>query len=90
METIPFIAQVIITVMDDDPSKIIEAQDDAKFMIEMGADFGASRASLMGEYALAMFKRMNTTAFPELNTLTDDDENKVIDIIAAHIETKGW
>ena len=85
-----FVAKVIITVMDDDPSKIIEAQDDAKFMIESGADFGCTRAELMAEYALVMFKRMNTESFPELKTLTDDDETTVENLIANHITSKGW
>jgi hypothetical protein len=91
METPEFIANVIITVMDDDPAKIIEAQDDANMMIAAGAAFDATRAELMAEYALSVFKRMNENhSFPELKTLTDEDETKVENIIAAHIETKGW
>lgn len=91
METNQFIANVIITVMTDDPAKIIEAQDDAKMMIEAGADFGCKRSELMAEYALSVFKRMNENhSFPELKTLTDDDENVVENIIAAHIEQAGW
>lgn len=90
METTEFIAKVIIQVMTDDPAKIIEAQDDAKLMTAMGAAFDTSRASMMAEYALYAFKRQNETSFPELKTLTDEDENKVIEIVAAHIEHEGW
>lgn len=87
-----FIAHVVITVMDDDPAKIIEAQDDAKFMIEAGAAFGNSRESLMAEYAVVTFKAMNkdTGSFPELHEMTDDDENRVMDIVEAHIKKAGW
>lgn len=90
METNEFIAKVIITVMNDDPAKIIAAQDDANMMVTVGASFGCTRAELMAEYALSMFKAMNTTAFPELKTLTAADETKVEDMIAAHIEQAGW
>lgn len=90
MDTTTFIARVIIEVMDADPAKIIEAQDDAKMMIEMGADFGTSRADLMAEYALASFKSQNTATFPELITLTEVDEDRVIDLISEHITNKGW
>lgn len=90
MKDVEFIARVVITVMDDDPSKIIEAQDDAKMMAELGADFGCTRAELMAEYALSVFKRMNTQSFPEMQNLTDEDESKVEGIIAAHIVEKGW
>jgi hypothetical protein len=90
MEKVQFIANVIIEVMKDDPAKIIEAQDDAQFMVEAGATFGCKRSELMAEYALSMFKSVNTVAFPELTTLTDDDETAVENIIAAHIEQAGW
>ena len=87
-----FIANVIIKVMKDDPSKIIEAQDDAKFMIDAGASFGTSRESLMAEYAVVTFKDQNkdSGSFPELNDMTDDDENTVMNIVQAHIEKEGW
>jgi hypothetical protein len=76
--------------MDDDPAKIIEAQDDAQGMIASGADFGCTRAELMAEYALSMFKRQNTVSFPELKTLDEADETAVENIVAAHIEKAGW
>jgi len=85
-----FIAQVIITVMTDDPAKIIEAQDDAKMMMDMDASFGSTRAQLMAEYALVMFKAQNTVSFPELKTLTETDESNVEALIATHIERSGW
>lgn len=90
METNKFIAHVIITVMDDDPSKIIESSDDAQSMIDAGASFGETRATLMAEYALSVFKAQNTVAFPELTTLTEADERAVENIIAEHITNKGW
>jgi len=90
MEKVQFIANVIIEVMKDDPAKIMAAHNDAQFMVEMGATFGCTRSELMAEYALSMFKSVNTVAFPELKTLTDDDETQVENIIAAHIEKAGW
>lgn len=92
MDNNQFIANVIITVMTDDPSKIIEAQDDAKMMIEAGADFGTSRADLMAEYALSVFKAQNvdTGHLPELKDLTEPDEERIIDLVSEHITNKGW
>jgi hypothetical protein len=91
METNEFIAHVIITVMDDDPAKIVEAHDDANFMIHSGASFGSSRAELMAEYALSVFKAQNIGGgFPELKTLTEADETVIENIIAEHITNKGW
>lgn len=85
-----FIAKVIIEVMNQDPVKIIDAQDDAKMMIQAGADFGTSRADLMAEYALTMFKAQNPITFPELKTWTEADDDRVIDLVSAYITKAGW
>ncbi len=84
-------ANVIIEVMTDDPSKIIEAHEDAEFMKRAGADFGESRASLMAEYALSVFKAQNANGgFPELKEMTEADEEVVESLIEEHIEQAGW
>ena len=90
MTNAEFIANVIIEVMTDDPAKIIEAQADAKMMTDLGAAFGYTRAQLMAEYSLVMFRSMNKSNFPELKTLTAADDQLVQDLIAAHIEKAGW
>lgn len=84
-----FIVNLIVTLMEEDPSKVIEAIDDAQAMIAVGADMGATRHELMAEYCLYIIQRTNAH-IPELETLIKENEAEIERGLIAHFEEQGW
>lgn len=63
-----FCLTLIKQVLTEDPSKIIDAIEDYKYMDQQGAiDEGESREEVMAEYVIHMMKEMN----PHLPELVD-------------------
>jgi len=56
---VTFCITVLTTMLSEDPTKVIEAMEDAEFMIAMGAAMGTTKHELMAEYVVYIFKRMN-------------------------------
>lgn len=84
-----FCTHLLITVCDDDPSKIFEASDDAKYMVEAGAAMGSTRAQMMAEYIVYAFTKSNPHLTVVIKTIEANDD-AINDALAAHIESKGW
>lgn len=78
-----FIHDCIITVMQDDPSKIIEVRELSEGMPIME---GETTHEIMSEEALHQFK-VNAESFPELKTI---DEDKVMRMLEHTFIEKGW
>lgn len=83
MDNETFIANCIITVMQDDPSKIVMCRQAAEAMPMFD---GETIQQIIAEEALHNFK-VNAESFPELKVI---DENKVLDLLEQHIKEAGW
>lgn len=84
-----FVANLVITLLTEDPSKIIEAIEDAEFMIAAGAGFDATRYELMAEYCLYILKRSNPH-LPELETLITANEPAIEQRLFDHFRKMNW
>ena len=78
-----FIHDCIITIMNDDPSKIIQVRELSEGMPIFGNE---TIYTAMSEEALELF-RVNLEQFPELKTI---DEMKVLDMLESTFERLGW
>lgn len=78
-----YIADVIITVMKDDPTKIVEVRQAAEAMPIFE---GETLRAIMAEEALHEFK-VNAAAFPELKLI---DEDTVLTLLENEFERLGW
>ena len=84
-----FVIHLVVTLLEEDPSKVIEAIDDAEAMKAVGADMGTSRHELMAEYCLYALKKVNTH-IPELAELIDANEAEIEQGLIAHFVEKEW
>lgn len=86
--TATFLADMMIRMITEDPTKMIDALNDADLMIANGAaDEDQSQHSLMAEAIMYMFKDANAATIENLDammTLYDDDIHA---LIVAHLDT---
>jgi hypothetical protein len=78
-----FIHDCIVTIMNDDPSKIIQVRELSEGMPIFGNE---TIYTAMSEEALELF-RVNLEQFPELKTI---DEMQVLDMLESTFERLGW
>lgn len=82
-----FVADLIIRIMTEDPTKVIDCIEGAEGMVIVA--FGASRHELMAEEAIHLVRTMN----PHLPHLSDTlaQHNDLIERrLIAHFEQEGW
>lgn len=81
-----FFLNLIITLLSEDPTKIIDAMEDAEQMIAAGADMGASKHELMAEYCIYAVKRMNEH-IPEMADVITLNEREIENGLIAYFQT---
>lgn len=83
-----FLANTIIQLITEDPTKIIDALNDADQMIACGAaDEGQSQHSLMAEAMMHLFTETNASTIDGLKTMMTLFDDDIHDLIVAHLDT---
>lgn len=83
-----FLADMIIQLITEDPTKIIDALNDADQMIAHGAaDEGQSQHSLMAEALMHMFTEANSPTIDGLKTMMTLFDEDIHDLLVAHLDT---
>lgn len=86
--TATFLADMMIRMITEDPTKMIDALNDADLMIANGAaDEGQSQHSLMAEAIIYMFKDANSPFIANLAESIDEHDDDIHALIVAHLDT---
>lgn len=86
--TATFLADVMIRMITEDPTKIIDAMNDADTMIANdAADEGQSQHSLMAESIMWTFRDANASQIPGLAESMDEHDDDIHALIVAHLDT---
>lgn len=87
VNTATFLADVMIRMITEDPTKIIDALIDADNMIAAGVAEGESKHSLMAEAIMYMFKESNESQIPGLAESMDEHDDEIHTLLVAHLDT---
>jgi len=84
-----FVSNLIIQLLTEDPSKIIEAKEDADSMVAAGAAWDATHHELMAEYCIYIIQRQNPH-LPELAQMIKDNQQDIEVRLFDHFRAQGW